>query len=147
MSPAPSFWLDADPDRGDELLEAALIAFGVARSSAAPMRVAVWLFQTPHGVPPQAKRIAGGPSPIKGSESELAGHGLLFDVDSASVAGLLEFVQANDVMHLEIECDQQIQLAAYDAFEQVFVWDKFTLKLMTQLKHSGVIAGYEKIEE
>jgi hypothetical protein len=142
MSQPPSFWLDADPDRGDELLEAALIAFG-----AAPIRVAVWLFQTPRGVPPQVERIAAGPSPIKGSESELAGHGFLFRVDAASSAGLLEFVQANDVMHLEVECERQIQLAAYDAFEQVFVWDKFTPQLMTQLKHSGVIAGYEKIEE
>lgn len=142
MSLPPSFWLDADPDRGDELLEAALNAF-----SAASMRVAVWLFQTPHGVPSGAERIAAGPSPIKGSESELTGHGLLFTIDAAAIAGLLEFVQANDVMHVEVECDQQIQLAAYDAFEQVFVWDKFTPQLMTQLKHSGVIAGYEKIEE
>ena len=75
------------------------------------------------------------------------GHGLLFAFDKTSAASVLAYVEAGDVIHLELECDGAIQVAAYDAFEHVFFWEGVTEALLTQFERHGVIETYEWIEE
>ncbi|ERT06085.1 hypothetical protein M595_3961 [Lyngbya aestuarii BL J] len=93
----------------------------------------------------------GAESPFKGSNSVLAGSGLLIKVEPNTINELIQTFSTgyltSEVLHLEIEVEHSVQFEAYDHFECIFFGNKISLELLNDLKSRGVIDHYEISEK
>lgn len=132
----------ANLDRLNELFREIIIRFSQGQS-----RLAIWVMNELELLPLSFQNI-GAESPFPESKSVLAGTGFLIDIRSETATQLIEILTTEDrleyeIIHLQIEYEGRVQLAAYDRFEHILFGDAFSLDLLETLKTDGVIGGYE----
>jgi hypothetical protein len=112
--------------------------------------LAIWLMNEIDFSFFNAQKI-GAESPFKGSNSVLAGEGLLIKVEPNTIDELIQTFSTgyltSEVLHLQIEADHSLQFEAYDHFECIFFGNKISLELLENLKSRGVIDHYEICQE
>ncbi|NER85358.1 MAG: hypothetical protein F6K42_38855 [Leptolyngbya sp. SIO1D8] len=110
-------------------------------------RLALWLMEECDLAPIPYQSI-GAKSPLVGSTSELAGVGILIQLNTVDLEELIAVLTMEarlecEILHLEIEFQGAVQLAAYDHFGHVFFGQGIPLDLLETLKHRQVIEDYQ----
>ena len=112
-------------------------------------RLAVWLLQNEKiDLSPLKPHLIGAESPLKGSNSVLAGSGLLIKLDKSNAQKIIQLFSADDlleceVLHIEIESKNSVQFASYDHFEHTFFGDEIPISILEALKIRGAIHSYQ----
>ncbi len=139
--------IEPNYDRLEELFEAV-----VSQLAGTQAQLAVWLIQNELDLSSIKPQPIGASSPLQGSDSELAGSGLLIKLDSSRAEKVIQLFTADDrlgfeVMHLEIEAKGSVQFKAYDHFAHVFFGDEIPLAMLDALKSREVIDGYALFDD
>jgi len=138
--------IEPNYDALEELFEA--VASQLANSET---QLAVWLIQNDLDFSLIDPQLIGAQSPFPGSNSVLAGSGLLIKLDSSNVEKVVELLTANErlgceILHIEIGSKNSVQFAAYDHFCAVLFGDELSLDMLEELKSREVIDDYQLLD-
>jgi len=139
--------IEPNYDALEELFEA--IVSQLANSS--DIQLAVWLIQNDLDFSLIDPQPIGAQSPFPGSNSILAGSGLLIKLDSSNLEKVVELLTANDhlgceILHIEISSKNSVQFVAYDHFCAVLFGDEISLDMLEDLKSREVIDNYQLLD-
>ncbi|WP_204139523.1 hypothetical protein [Halomicronema sp. CCY15110] len=90
----------------------------------------------------------GEKSPFPGSDSVLAGTGLLIELKSEKTDQLIEVLTIPErleyeILHIQIECQGTVHFASYDHFSHVFFGEAISLAMLEDLKTRGIVCSYQ----
>lgn len=133
---------EANNDAAGKLFEAV-----VNRLVSDKSKLAVWLIQDAIDFSLIDFQPIGAQSPFLGSNSVLAGYGLLIKLELSNLENVIKFFTTNgrlgcETLHIEIESNSSVQFAAYDHFEYVSFGDEISIEMLEFLKSRGVIDSY-----
>ena len=139
--------IDPNVERVADLLRALMTALVKGKT-----RLALWILDefdfSQVAATQSATQIIGSASPFPKSGSQLAGTGYLISVEPNSVDELVEVLTGEDhldccIMHLEIEMEGNIAVAAYDHFSCLFFNEPIGQAFLEDLKQQTIINDYK----
>lgn len=138
---------DANEDAFEKLFEAI-----VNRLAGDQSKLAIWLTRNDIDFSLIKPQLIGARSPFTGSDSILAGDGLLIKLDLINVENVIQVLTANgrlsfEIIHIQIESNGSVQFAAYDHFGYICFGDEIPIKMLEDLKSLNVIDSYKFWDE
>ncbi|MDY7022550.1 MAG: hypothetical protein SWJ54_14545 [Cyanobacteriota bacterium] len=112
-----------------------------------PIKLAIWLIEDIDLFKLNPQVIQTN-SPFEGSDSILAGSGVLISIEPQNLENVIHLLTTKDylyheILHLEIEVNGLVQFVAYDHFEAILFGEDVSLNLLEHLKSREVINRYE----
>jgi hypothetical protein len=134
-------WIDVNGPRLQEFMQVLIRTF-----SNHPVQLAVW-----HSGRLPTERLPAQPigsaSPFEGSDSQLAGNGILIPVEPETMDQILHILfKEGDFTHLELASNGVVRFAAYDHFSSVCFRQGLSRGMLEALKKEGLILGYHLSE-
>lgn len=132
-------YIQQNPDAIEDLLQTV-----INRLSSHSLRLAIWVVEDIDLFQFDAQRI-GAESPFIDSDSILAGSGYLILVGSSNIKSIIEVLSGDlidEIIHIEIESNGEVEFAAYDFFECICFGKQISVEILEDLKSHNVILSY-----
>ena len=138
--------IEVNLDHCESLFQAILNEF-----SGDQARLAIWLIAE-FDLSPINFQYIGEKSPFPGSDSVLAGTGLLIELEPEKADQVIEVLTISErleyeILHIQIEYQGIVQFASYDHFSHIFFGAAVSLAMLEDLKTRGIVCSYQLFDE